>query len=56
MPAQVADVEDLPNCTANREGKKYSVEGEEETYVCKDGVWEEVTDDESYSNARLASR
>lgn len=31
--------DDLPNCTANREGMKAYVEDEEFTYVCANGVW-----------------
>jgi len=39
--ASYASVDDLPNCTAKREGESAYVEKDKETYVCNAGKWVE---------------
>ncbi len=36
---EILTFEDLPNCSANREGEKKFVEGDGLTYVCSSGKW-----------------
>ena len=41
----------LPRCSKRREGKEWFVESENKTYLCSEGVWEEIrTEDESSSS------
>lgn len=44
------DEDELPRCSKRREGKVWTVESENKTYLCSDGEWEEIRTEESSSS------
>ncbi len=43
--------DELPRCSKRREGKVWTVESENKTYLCSEGEWEEVDEDEEPSSS-----
>ena len=44
------DEDELPRCSKRREGKVWTVESENKTYLCSEGEWEEIRTEESSSS------